>query len=256
MKKLILCLGSGGIRGFTHIGVLKAIEDSGLLATAYFGTSVGSLISVLAASGKSAHEIEKIALSIGIFDLLDLTFPKNGFIKGFKLKKLVEKHVTFKNIEDLPRPVFIMATNGRTGEGVLFTEGLISERVQASCAIPNIFRPVKIDQIDYLDGDLKSPVPMKRAREKYADDVIVGVNIIARIDQAPRNDRCWAKWVTKDIYRRSIVELEKQSADLYLDIDIGYKGSLFGSWPQQQIEIGYQQMLENIPKLRQLLASV
>ncbi len=256
MKKLVLCLGSGGIRGFTHIGVLKALEENHLQVQAFFGTSVGSLVSVFSASGLTASQIEKIALSLGIFDLLDLTFPQNGFIKGIKLKKIIQKHVLQKNIQDLLVPVCITATHSKTGGLILFETGEISERVQASCAIPNIFRPVTIDQIEYLDGDLKSPVPMKIAREAYQNDVILGVNIIARIDQAPRNHRLWSKWISKDIYRRSLVDHETKYADLYMDIDIGFTGSFCGDWPQKQIQTGYVETLKIIPKLKQLLVTV
>ncbi len=253
MKKCILCLGSGGIRGFTHIGVLKALQEHQINVQAYFGTSVGSLVSAFAASGLSALEIEKKALSIKPFQLLDLTFPKNGFIKGEKLKTYIEENVSQKNIEDLKIPVRIIATNSKTGTAVIFKSGLISERVQASCAIPNIFRPTQIDGVEYLDGDLKSPVPMLMARDEFKNEIIVGVNIIARTDQAPRNHRKWSRWVAKDMYRRSLVDHEKSAADIYMDIDIGYFGHIMGDWPSRQIEIGYQETLKIIPKLKQLL---
>ena len=254
MKKLVLCLGSGGVRGFTHIGVIKALEESSMKIEAYFGTSVGSLVSVFSASGMSALQIENNALAIGPFDLLDLTFPRNGFIKGHKLRRFIEKNISQKNIEDLNQKVVIVATNVKTGEQMNFKSGAIAERVHASCAIPNIFRPVKIDGIEYLDGDLKSPVPLLVAREQHPNDVIIGINIIARTDQIPRQNRQWSLEITKNIYRHSLILHEKPAGDICLDIDIGYFGGILtDQWPRYQIQAGYQETLKIIPKLKQLL---
>lgn len=256
MKILILCLGSGGVRGFTHIGVLKALEDNQINVGAYFGTSVGSLISVFSASGMSARQIEEKALSLKIFDLLDLTFPWNGYIKGQKLKKFVQSSIPQNNIEGLSKPVCIVATNAKTGEQINFRSGSIAERIQASSAIPGVFRPTLIDGVEYLDGDLKSPLPMRIAREQFKNDIILGVNIIARIDQAPRDQRNWSKTTTKNIYRRSLVESELSFCDIYLDLDIGTSNKLSVSWARHQIDVGYQQTLKIIPQLRQLLSAV
>jgi NTE family protein len=256
MKKLILCLGSGGIRGFTHIGVLRALEEHQIKVDVYFGTSVGSLVSVFSANGMSAAQIEEKALDLKFFDLVDFCFPKNGFIGGQKLKQFIEKNIQTQNIENLEKPVRIIATNTRTGAQKIFSSGKIAERVQASCSIPNVFRPVRIDNEEYLDGDLKSPVPMKSARLEFSDEIILGVNIIARIDQAPRNHRKWARWITKDIYRRTIVDHEKSNADIYLDLDIGYFGGFGKSWAMHQIQVGHQETLKIIPKLKQLLDTV
>jgi NTE family protein len=256
MKKLILSLGSGGVRGFTHIGVLKALEENSIKVEAFFGTSVGSLVSVFSASGLSAVQIEELALTLKPLSLIDLTFPKNGYLKGQKLNFFVEKNIQQKNIQDLHQKVNIVATNTHTGKIQIFKSGKISDAVQASCAIPGVFRPVLIDGVEYLDGDLKSPVPLQIARADYSTDIIFGVNIIARIEQAPRNNRQWSKWIAKDIYRRTIVEHELQHADIYLDLDIGYFGNIFGDWPRQQIEIGYRETLKIIPRLKQLLYTV
>ncbi len=255
MKQLIVCLGSGGVRGFTHIGVLKALEENKISINGFCGTSVGSLVSVLSASGLGAAEIEKIALALKPFDLLDLTLPRNGYIRGTKLRRLVENYTSIVKIEDLKVPVHIVATRADDGSLCVFSNGPIAERVQASCAIPNVFRPALIDGIEYLDGDLKSPVPMKLARQLYPKSIILGVSIIARIDQAPRNHRLWSKWVAKDTYRRSLVDHEKDAADAFLDIDIGYFGG-YKSWARHQILTGYQETLKIIPELKQLLVSV
>jgi NTE family protein len=203
-----------------------------------------------------ATEIEKVALAMKPFDLLDLTFPKNGFIRGQKLKRLVEKYCLSSKMEDFKVPVQIVATRANDGSLCVFSEGSVAERVFASCAIPNVFRPAIVDELEYLDGDLKSPVPMKLARTLYPKSIILGVSIIARIDQAPRSHRMWSKWVAKDTYRRSLVDHEKDYADLFMDIDIGYFGGYKSSWPLRQIHVGHQETLKIISQLKQLLVSV
>jgi NTE family protein len=256
MKQLIVCLGSGGIRGFTHIGVLKALEENKIVINGFCGTSVGSLVSVFSASGLTALQIEDLALAIKPFDLLDLTFPMNGFIRGQKLKRLVEKHTSLAKIESLNIPVHIVATQADNGSMCVFSSGSAAERVQASCAIPNVFRPASVDGKEYLDGDLKSPVPMKLARQLFPKSIVLGVSIIARIEQAPRGHRLWSKWVAKDTYRRSLVDHEKESADLFMDIDIGYFGGFKSTWAHHQIQVGYQETMKIIPQLKQLLDTV
>lgn len=256
-KKLVLCLGSGGIRGFAHIGVLKALEQHNISIDAYYGTSVGSLVSVLSASGLSAKILEGLALKLKPMDIIDLTVPNNGYIKGHKLNKFVQKHLNDKKFfSDIDKMVKVTATNTKSGQLKIFHQGLISAAVQASCAIPNVFRPVMIDGVEYLDGDLKSPVPVLIARKDHPEAVILAVNVIAFIDQAPRKNKKWAQRIAKDIYRRTIVDFEKPEADIFLDLDIGYFKKPVYKWAEHQIEVGYNSTLACIDKIQQRLKSL
>jgi NTE family protein len=255
MKKLILALGSGGIRGFTHIGVLKALEQEKIPVDVYFGCSVGSLISVLSANGLSPSEIEKRAFSLKWYDLVDLTIPKNGFIQGRKLNQFIQKNLTVNTFENLQKPVYAVMTNSKTGVVQYAHTGPIADSIQASCSIPGIFRPKTIQGIEYVDGDLKSPVPIKKARELYPTDIILGVNIISQIHDAPRDHRNWSKWIAKDIYRRSLVDHEKPYADFFLDVNIGFCHRPIKTWAEKQIETGFVETLKICPALKKNLFS-
>lgn len=255
-KKLVLCLGSGGIRGFAHLGVYQALFENNIPISAVYGTSVGSLVGSFICDAWEPKKLIETALKISPF-MLDFVWPKNGYIKGSKLNQFIQKNISQKLIEDLKTPLTVVATNVKTGRGNYFTSGILSDCIQASCSIPNVFRPVLIDGVEYLDGDLASPVPMQKARLDHGvEAVIIGVNIIANMEQAPRDHRKWARWVSKDSYRRTIVSHEKQFADIYIEPDIEYENKFSIEAARQRIHAGYLSTLQTIPKLKQILDTV
>ena len=96
MKQFVLALGSGGVRGFGHIGVLKALDYYQLRPNCIYGTSAGSLVGAFYQSGFQATEIEKLAISLQPIDLIDLCWPKNGFLRGLKLNHFINKNIFFR----------------------------------------------------------------------------------------------------------------------------------------------------------------
>ena len=197
-----------------------------------------------------------LALGISPLELIDITFPNNGYIIGKKLNLFIEKNIKAKNIENLPIPLTIVATRARTGEVEYFQLGSLADRIQASSAIPNVFRSVMIDGIEYLDGDLCSPVPIKKAREDNINAVILAVNIIAQASHAPRASLRWASLISRTIYRQTLVANEKIYADYFLSPDLGYAIKFNKKDSEKRIEIGYRETLAIIPALKQNLASV
>lgn len=255
-KKFVLSLGSGALRGFVHLGVYRALFENCIKIDAIYGTSVGGLVGAFISEGWEPTRLINFALDLSPLDLLDITLPNNGYIKGNKLNKFVKTNIKARNIEDLPIPLTIVAVKARTGEAEFFQHGLLSDRIQASSAIPNVFKPVIIDGTEYLDGDLCSPVPIKKAREDYPNAIIMAVNIIPTAQQALRESKNWASLISRTIYRQTLIANEKTYADFFLNPDTGYNIGFSKKAARERVELGYHQTLAIIPQLKQFMAPV
>ena len=176
--KVALVLGGGGAKGFAHIGVIKALEANGIKPTLVVGTSVGSLVGSLYASGYTAKELERLALTTTDSELTDFTLSNQGFIEGIKLKKFINARVGGRPIESFPIHFAAVAAEKHTLKKAVFTTGNTGLAVQASCSVPNIFISPRIPEKvgkKYIDGGVVSLVPVDSARA-------LGANIIIAVD--------------------------------------------------------------------------
>jgi NTE family protein len=169
-----LALGGGAARGFAHIGVIKALEARGLRPDLVCGTSAGSVVAALYASGMSGIGINKLALAMDQASISDWAMPfrTRGFLQGLALQNYVNTTLANRPIEKMAKPLGIVATDLRSGQPILFERGNTGVAVRASCSVPSIFEPVKIGAHEYVDGGLVSPVPASFARRMGADFVI------------------------------------------------------------------------------------
>lgn len=163
MKKSIsLVLGSGGARGYAHIGIIEVLEDYGYEIKSIAGSSMGALIGGLYACGKLDVYREWV-LTLDVLDvlkLLDFTIGKIGFIKGDRVFSIMEEMIGENNIEDLPISFTAVATNLTTQKEVWLQKGSLSVAVRASIALPTIFTPVEIKNKILIDGGILNPVPI------------------------------------------------------------------------------------------------
>jgi NTE family protein len=174
--KIGLALGSGSARGLAHIGVLRAFEEAQIPVDMVAGTSAGALIGALYCSGVDLDMVKRIAESIPRKDLLDLSVPRTGFIKGNKIEGLIRLLTRGKNIEELPIPFRAVATDLIKGEKVVFKKGPLFKAVRASISIPAIFMPVSMGERVLADGDMVDRVPVSVVREMGAD-IVIGVDV-------------------------------------------------------------------------------
>ena len=142
--KIAVVLGAGASRGFAHIGVLKIFESNKIPIHMIVGTSAGSFVGSLYAYGYNAFQLQKMALSIEKSDIIDLTIPDNGFIKGEKIEEFVNRMVKNTPIEKMRIPFYAVTTDIQSGQEVVLGRGNTGIAVRASCSIPGIFRPTKI----------------------------------------------------------------------------------------------------------------
>jgi NTE family protein len=182
--KIALALGGGAARGFAHIGVIKALEAQGIVPDIVVGTSAGSVVAALYASGMSGFELQNLALQMDESMVADWTLPNRGMLKGAALQDFINQKVKNLSIQRLPRPLGVVATDLQSGEMVLFRRGDTGIAVRASSAVPGVFQPVEIGGRDYVDGGLTSPVPARSARSMGADFVIaVDISNVSRRDK-------------------------------------------------------------------------
>ncbi len=179
--KIALALGGGAARGFAHIGVIKALEAQGIEPDIVVGTSAGSVVGALYASGMSGFELQSLALQMKENMLADWTLPNRGVLKGAALQDFINQNVKNLPIQKLPKPLGVVATDLQNGERALFRYGNAGMAVRASSAVPGMFQPVEIGGRDYVDGGLTSPVPAQSARAMGADFVIaVDISSVSR----------------------------------------------------------------------------
>jgi len=218
-----LALGGGAARGFAHIGVIKALEAQGIHPEIVTGTSAGSVVAALYATGMNGFELNKLALTMDEAAIADWALPFGtkfgGWLKGEALQNYVNRLVKNRPIESMKLPLGIVATNLKTGERILFRRGNTGQAVRASSSVPGVFQPVSIGGQDYVDGGLVEPVPVDSAREMGADFVIA-VNISADPTSQKNNGQSGVLLQTTAIMGNSINKMSLARADVVIRPDL------------------------------------
>ncbi|OJX35180.1 MAG: Patatin [Burkholderiales bacterium 68-12] len=183
--KIGIALGGGAAKGFAHIGVIKMLEANGFAPAVVAGTSAGSVVGALYASGMNAFELQDKAVALDEARIRDLQFSSGGLVLGQKLEDYVNEQVHRKPLEQLAKPFVAVATRLEDGERTVFARGNTGQAVRASSSVPGVFQPVTIGKYHFVDGGIVSPVPVDAARQLGAD-VVVAVDISSKArGQAP-----------------------------------------------------------------------
>lgn len=249
--RLGLALGGGAARGFAHVGVIQVLEANGIHPDVVTGTSAGSLVAALYASGKDATELERAALSMDEATLTDWILPlvSRGLLRGEALARYVRQAVGGKLIEQMKLPLGILATDLGTGQGVLFRRGDAAQAVRASSAVPGVFNPVAIAGREYVDGGLVAPVPVRQAREMGAE-VVLAVDISADPQDLPSNGLLSLLPKTTAIMGQSINRLELAGANVVVRPALAGVGSADFTSRQRSIDAGRAAMQAALPRLK------
>ncbi|WNS77062.1 patatin-like phospholipase family protein [Bacillus sp. DTU_2020_1000418_1_SI_GHA_SEK_038] len=170
--KIGLALGSGGARGFAHLGAIKVLKDEGIPIDLIAGSSMGAMVGCFYGAGLDINRLYKLATAFKRKYYLDFTVPKMGFIAGKRVKELIRIFTHGKHLEQLVLPVKVVATDLMTGEKVIFEKGPIADAVRASISIPGIFVPEKLNGRLLVDGGVVDRVPVSVVKEMGADIVI------------------------------------------------------------------------------------
>lgn len=249
-----LALGGGAARGFAHIGVIQVLEENGIRPDLVVGTSAGSLVAALYASGKNGALLGQLADSMDETAITDWSFPGRGLIRGDALARYVREQTGGRTIETLPVPLGIVATDLDSGHPILFQVGDVGLAVRASSAVPAVFQPVRIGTREYVDGGLVSPVPVRFARQMGAE-LIVAVDISAAPDGSPTGDPMRMLLQTFAIMGRSINNFELREADVVLRPKLPGVGGADFAARKRSVQAGREAAQALMPQLKASIAA-
>jgi NTE family protein len=251
--KIGLALGGGAARGFAHIGVIKALEAQGIVPDIVVGTSAGSVVGSLYASGYSGFALQKIALDMDEATISDWALPlfskSPGVLKGEALQNYVNKAVRGVPIEKLKIPFGAVATDLKNGQPILFRRGNTGMAVRASSAVPSVFQPVSIGGHTYVDGGLVAPVPVRFAREMGAE-FIIAVNISSQAEGQATASSLDVLMQTANIMGQRLNHFELKEADVVITPSLGTMGSSDFNGRNLAILAGEQAASALMPQLK------
>ena len=254
--RLGLALGGGAARGFAHVGVIQVLEEAGLRPGYVVGTSAGSLVAALYASGKSPAELVRVAETMQEADITDWMLPilNRGALRGEALARYVNTQVGGRALEQMKIPLGIVATDLGNGEAITFRRGNTGAAVRASSAVPGVFQPVRVAEREYVDGGLVAPVPVRQTRDMGANFVIA-VDISSDPEGNPSGDTFQILMQTFAIMGKSINQLALKEAEWVIRPALsGVRSADFGA-RQRSIEAGRAAMREAMPALKARLAA-
>jgi NTE family protein len=244
-----LALGGGAARGFAHIGVIQVLEENGIKVDYVTGTSAGSLVAALYASGRNGAALAAMADQMDESAFADWAFPGRGLIRGEALARYVRDNTGGRTIEQMVLPLGIVATDLDSGQPILFQRGDAGTAVRASSAVPAVFTPVRIGTREYVDGGLVSPVPVRFVRQMGAE-LVIAVDISAIPDGAPTGDPMRMLLQTFAIMGKSINTFELREAEIVLRPKLAGVSSADFSNRKRSIQAGRDAMTAALPELK------
>ena len=266
--RVALVLGGGGAKGFAHVGVIKALEQNGITPTIVVGTSVGSLVGSLYASGINPNRLEQLALTTADNELLDFTLSSQGFIEGIKLKNFINTNVKKQPIENFPITFAAIAAERSSLTKAVFTTGDAGLAVQASCSVPNVFISPRIPEKvgkKYIDGGVVSLVPVDSAFELGAD-IVIAVDVTATDSDTPKSSSPLSNvtsltsfWglleqnLTTNTANSKRANAELKRANIVIIPKVSHISSLDTSQRRALIEAGSQATNLQIAQIKQLI---
>jgi NTE family protein len=234
-----IVLSGGAVRGFAHLGVLKALHESGIKPDVISGVSAGSIAGAFYADGYDPEEILEIFEEKKFYDLVGVLFKGSGLLDIQGMKKLLKNNLKAKELHELKKPFHVTATNLGTGQAEYFSEGNIVDIVLASSCIPVLFKPQKINKNTYVDGGLTNNLPLEPIKNECKK--LIGVNVNPLEDNPDLNG-------IKNIAIRSLhisialsVQNKKDLFDVYIEpVELKKYGYFNVKDGRQLFEIGYK----------------
>jgi NTE family protein len=174
MKKIGIALSGGGSRGIVHLGILKALDEAGIHVSMVTGTSAGAIVGAFYCSGYSPEGIMDIIRETKLFKYVRPAISLTGLLKLETIESIFKLYLKNDSFESLATPLVVAATNVRDGTNTFFYDGPLIKSVLASCAVPVIFEPVKLNGEFYIDGGVLNNLPVEPLIGHC--DIILGSN--------------------------------------------------------------------------------
>ena len=241
--KLGLALGSGGAKGFAHLGALRAFEENGIEFDIVGGTSIGSIVGAFYADGYSSTDIFELLKSVDVGEI------KNFFMIGMDtsgLMSVIDKTIGEKHIEDLKKPFVAVATEIDSGLAHDFQTGRVAQALSASASIPPFFKPVVIGNKRFIDGAFSDSVPADFVK-KMGADYVVGIDLSTNEVKSTLMSKLFPT------YEKKVEDPKKpgyENADVMIHPDLnGYNSTSFKK-AGNMYEIGYNAAISSMIKIK------
>jgi NTE family protein len=239
-QKIGLALGGGAVLGSAHIGVLKAIEELRIPLHCIAGTSIGAVVAALYAFGKTADEIEEIAIDLEWMDISSMSLSQFALLSNVKLGDMLIDILGEVDFSSASIPLAVIAADICTGEKVILQDGDVAAAVMASTCIPGVFIPVEIGQSLLVDGGIVENVPLSALRGMGAE-YLIGVDLNARHAYKSPENIIDVLLNTFDIVLNNATALQTEEADILITPDLSEFNLVDTNQATALIEQGYQE---------------
>lgn len=252
--KIGLALGSGGLRGLAHVGVLRVLEREAIPVDYMAGCSIGSLIGALYASGLALDDIEKLAKHLKRRHWLDFVIPKMGLFSGDRVLNMIQILTKKKTFDQLQIPLSVVATELHEGKEVVFDSGDVASAVRASVSVPGIFVPFEIDNMMLVDGAVLNPTPIDVVRK-------MGADIVIAVDLAHAGTICSVTNIfdviiqSIDIMERELMKTRETVGDVIIRPNVAHISPSSFDLTDECIALGEAAAMEMLPQIRLLMES-
>lgn len=249
--KIGIALSGGGIKGLCHAGVLKALEEQGIKPDIISGVSAGAVVGALYADGYSPDEIARLFEDISFRQMTKFRIPDGGLFRIDAFENFIFKNMRAKTFEELKIPLRIVATNLDQGQSIVFSKGNLIDPIVASCSVPVLFTPKKINGTYYVDGGVLKNFPVSTIRDDC--DKVIGINASPLVaDEYKLSLMNVASRTYHFMFKANILH-DKELCDLLIEpVDMGNYDTFEVDKGREIFELGYQstkQLLESRMKV-------
>lgn len=248
-----VALGSGGAKGFAHVGVLRALEEHHVPIDVLSGSSMGSLVGALYVMGMRPSFMERLARTLTWRHWVDVTVPRVGLVAGRKVHELVALLTRNATFEQTDIPFAVVATELLSRRLVTFRAGTLADAVRASISIPGVFVPYVHDDGVFVDGGVIERVPISAAKS-------LGATVVIAVDVAGTHKHSIVPETMLDVVMMSLdamqeqfIEERLQEADICIRPDLSEIRSSQFHKAGDAVEIGYQATMAEMSRILEVV---
>lgn len=252
--RVALVLGSGGARGYAHIGVIKILQQAGVPIDLIVGASAGSLIGALYAESADAQRLEDIMLSTDLRSFVDINLKpaQSGIITGSQERRFLENNLKARRFNDLKIKYVAVAAKLLNGQSVALSQGDLITAIQASTALPGLVRPVHLGDMVLVDGGAVDPIPVAVA-QRYHPKIIIAVDVSEPLSTQLPSSSLGMYTRGQDLIWLSLTRYSSQGADIIIHPQVGGTGTFAVSQRKQMVVAGEKAAQAQLPAILHLL---
>ncbi len=253
--RVALVLGSGGVRGMAHVGVIEVLEEAGIPIDVIVGCSAGSIVGALYADNPCAQKLKKSVSQLKSNYLLDFDIwnCRYGLCQGKTMRAVLDKNLQAETFEELQIPLIVVASDLHSTELVTLASGDLVKAVEASCAIPFVFVPVEIDGRILVDGGTINPNPVWVALD-LEPEMIIAVDLCEVLAPTFPTNLFSVFWRSAEIAFMWQNEGNTREADIVIRPQMCNVGAFNDQAKEKLYYAGRQAAEEALPAIREALA--